>query len=117
MPCEQSSRCGQKLRIKVCVWLTNSYMCKEKKAEQATEAARKVYDELKDQLDIRSIKLSLDEGGRRGTSKALCTSRLLMKKFCLKDGLGLVCSAECSGDIARVIEWKSRRNEKQTQET
>ena len=44
-------------------------------AEGTEEAARKVYGELKKQMDVRSWKLSLEEEGKTGKSKVSCTSR------------------------------------------
>ena len=86
-----------------------------KTAEQATEAARKVNEELKKQMDIRSLELSSDEYREEGEDKVLCTSRWIMeamKKLRPKSGLGLSVSAVHSGgDDVSVIEWRKWNTE------
>ena len=83
------------------------------------EAARNVYEALKKQTHMRSLNLSQDEERKNGKRKVLCTSRRMMKdmwKFCEKEGLGLICSADYLGDGVRVIErtpggkWEGQEN-------
>ena len=86
-----------------------------KTVEEATEAARKVYEESKKQTNTRRNP-SLSKEGKEVKSKVLCTSTWMMnymKKFCLKKkGLGLTCSAEYLGDDVRVTDWKKKRKGK-----
>ena len=44
-------------------------------AEETSEAARKVYAELKTQMGMRRLKLSLDEEGKEGKRRVPYTSK------------------------------------------
>ena len=70
------------------------------KAEEATEAARTVHEELKEQMHMRRLYLSLDGGGSEGTSTVL---RKQMDDerhayFCKEESLWFTNSAEYLGD-------------------
>ena len=81
------------------------------RAKVVTEAARKVNGELKKQLDVRNLKVSLDEEGQEGNNKLLCTSNCLMKDMkecCRTEGLGLTLSAGHLGYVVRVADWKNK---------
>ena len=45
-------------------------MC-NKKGRESTEAARNVHEELKMEIGVRSLKVSLDEEGTEGKSETL----------------------------------------------
>ena len=50
-----------------------------------------MHEELQKQVDLRTLKQSLDEEGKEGKSKVFCTRGWMMehwKKSCQKEGFG-----------------------------
>ena len=52
----------------------NLFNMQSGRAQEATEAARTLYEEVKKQLNVRGWRLLLDEEGKEAKGKVLCTS-------------------------------------------
>ena len=93
---EGSFRSLARSKIKVCVDDTKSNV-QANKAEDATEAASKVYECLNKQMNMRRPYLLLHEDGKKGNSEVLHTWEWKikdMKECCPKESLGLTCIEE-----------------------
>ena len=80
------------------------------------EAGGKAFEELKAQMNMRSLKLSSDAEGKEATSQVLRTSKLMMRdmKDSRRKRLYLTCCAVYLGDDVRIIDWKKKgRNGRQ----
>ena len=99
------------------MWTTKSYTCKQKR--QKKQLTRTVFEELKNQANMGTLKFSFAEEGNEGQREVLCDIRLMMKDMrngCLAERLGLTCSAEYLGDDVRVIEWKKKEEKLKRQD-
>ena len=50
------------------------------RAEEVTEAAREVDEELNRQMTMRNLKLSIHEEGKEGKSEVLCTCKWMTRR-------------------------------------